>query len=101
MGTKSAWTPERRARQAQIIRRTKPWLRSTGPRTREGKARSSQNAAAFKNDPDARAVYLAMRRLIKNPALALSAPFLPERGEFDWTLIDSDLALPGPEDMSD
>ena len=44
MGTKSAWTPERRARQAEIIRRTKPWESSTGPKTEVGKAASSQNA---------------------------------------------------------
>lgn len=44
MGTKSAWTAERRARQREIIARTKPWEKSTGPKTAEGKARSSQNA---------------------------------------------------------
>jgi hypothetical protein len=44
VGTKSAWTPERRARQSEIIRQTKPWEHSTGPRTEAGKARSSRNA---------------------------------------------------------
>lgn len=44
MGTKGAWTPERRARQAEIIAKTKPWEKSTGPRTPEGKSTSSQNA---------------------------------------------------------
>lgn len=44
MGTKSAWTEERKARQRAIIRATRPWVKSTGPRTEEGKARSSQNA---------------------------------------------------------
>jgi hypothetical protein len=46
MGTKSAWTPERRARQAEIIRATQPWKSSTGPKTPEGKAKSSRNAYA-------------------------------------------------------
>ena len=46
MGTKSAWTPERRARQAEIIRQTQPWKSSTGPRTPEGGAVSSRNAYA-------------------------------------------------------
>lgn len=40
----SAWTVERRARQAEAIRRWRPWEHSTGPRTPEGKARSSRNA---------------------------------------------------------
>lgn len=47
MGTASAWTPERRAKQAEIIRRIKPWENSTGPRTDEGKAASSQNARSL------------------------------------------------------
>jgi hypothetical protein len=37
------WTPERRARQAALIRRWQPWLRSTGPKTAAGKARVAMN----------------------------------------------------------
>jgi len=40
----NGWTPERRARQAELIRQWRPWERSTGARTPEGKAKSSQNA---------------------------------------------------------
>lgn len=40
----TAWTPERRARQAELIRAWKPWEQSTGPRTTEGKATASRNA---------------------------------------------------------
>jgi len=40
----NGWTPERRARQAQKIREWKPWQKSTGPRTPEGKRKVSQNA---------------------------------------------------------
>jgi len=40
----SNWTPERRARQAELIKRWKPWERSTGPRTAEGKEISARNA---------------------------------------------------------
>ena len=40
----SSWTPERRARQAALIRTWKPWERSTGPRTPDGKAKASRNA---------------------------------------------------------
>jgi hypothetical protein len=46
MGTKEAWTPERRARQAELIRQTKPWLKSTGPKTKDGKGVSARNAYA-------------------------------------------------------
>ena len=37
-------TPEHRLRQAERIRTWRPWERSTGPRTDEGKAVSSGNA---------------------------------------------------------
>lgn len=40
----NGWTPERRAKQAELIRKWKPWERSTGPATPEGKARSARNA---------------------------------------------------------
>jgi len=40
----NGWTPERRARQAEAIRRWKPWERSTGPRTEGGKGVVSRNA---------------------------------------------------------
>ena len=40
----NGWTPERRARQSALIRNWKPWERSTGARTLEGKAKASRNA---------------------------------------------------------
>lgn len=40
----NGWTPERRARQAELIRKWRPWEKSTGPRTKAGKAAVSQNA---------------------------------------------------------
>ena len=39
----NGWTPERRLRQAELIRTWRPWSCSTGPRTAEGKATSSRN----------------------------------------------------------
>jgi len=36
-------TPEHRRLRAELIQRWKPWERSTGPRTAEGKATSSRN----------------------------------------------------------
>ena len=40
----NGWTPERRQRQAEQIRRWKPWEQSTGPVTPEGRERVSRNA---------------------------------------------------------
>jgi hypothetical protein len=39
------WTEAARAKQATLIASWKPWSASTGPRTDEGKAKSSRNAA--------------------------------------------------------
>ena len=39
----NGWTPERRARQAELIRAWKPWEQSTGPKSPEGKAIASAN----------------------------------------------------------
>lgn len=40
----NGWTPERRARMAELVRTWRPWEHSTGPRSAEGKARSAGNA---------------------------------------------------------
>ena len=40
----NGWTPERRQRQAEAIRTWRPWERSTGPKTAEGKQRVARNA---------------------------------------------------------
>ena len=37
-------TPEHRKLRAALIRRWKPWEKSTGPKSTEGKVRSAQNA---------------------------------------------------------
>jgi hypothetical protein len=38
------WTANRRAKQKELIQRWKPWEKSTGVKTPEGKAKSSRNA---------------------------------------------------------
>lgn len=38
------WSAERRKKQAQAIRKWKPWEKSTGPKSDAGKTRSSMNA---------------------------------------------------------
>lgn len=40
----NGWTQERRERQAEAIRRWRPWERSTGPTSAEGKSRVARNA---------------------------------------------------------
>ena len=40
----NGWTPERRARQAELIKNWRPWEGSTGPKSTEGKAVVSRNA---------------------------------------------------------
>ncbi|MFN0129105.1 MAG: hypothetical protein ACKV19_20735 [Verrucomicrobiales bacterium] len=40
----NGWSLERRRRQSLLIQTWQPWNQSTGPRTPEGKARSSKNA---------------------------------------------------------
>jgi hypothetical protein len=40
----NGWTDERRAKQAALIHRWKPWEKSTGAKTSEGKAKSARNA---------------------------------------------------------
>jgi hypothetical protein len=57
------WTPERRARQSQAIQRWRPWEQSTGPRSPEGKARSSRNADRGGIRPYMRQVARALREL--------------------------------------
>lgn len=40
----NGWTPERRQRQSKMIRQWKPWEKSTGPTTTQGKKRIALNA---------------------------------------------------------
>ena len=60
-------TPEHRARQAELIRRWKPWEHSTGPRTDEGKQIVSRNA----DKGGMRAMLRELRRVLRDQAEAL------------------------------
>lgn len=44
---KNGWTPERRQRQSELIHTWKPWVRSTGAITPDGKQRAKMNARRF------------------------------------------------------
>jgi hypothetical protein len=67
------WSPAARAREAARIREHKPWLKSTGPRTAGGKARSSRNADKGQIRPRIRELAQTLRRI------AHSIPNFPRR----------------------
>ena len=60
-------TPEHRARQAEAIRRWKPWEHSTGPKSDEGKATVARNA----DKGGTRVVLRELRRALRDQAEAL------------------------------
>ena len=59
------WTPERRAKQAALIGTWKPWERSTGPRSPDGKAKASRNAFKGGERPQLRQMMRTFRELDK------------------------------------
>lgn len=88
MGTASAWTPERRARQAEAIRRWKPWEKSTGPKTAEGKARVSRNAYKGAHREHLKMIAEIGRAGVAMIAIAREA--YSDRNMFAGTLVDKD-----------
>jgi hypothetical protein len=68
------WTEERRRKQAEAIRQWKPWEKSTGPKTAEGKAVCSRNAV---KNPD---LHDALKEI--NEALRGSAAFIRHVNRF-------------------
>lgn len=44
----NGWTPERKAKQSELIHRWRPWEKSTGAKTVEGKAIVAKNAVKYK-----------------------------------------------------
>lgn len=63
----NGWTPQRRARQAKLIRTWRPWERSTGPQSDEGKRRVAKNA----DRGGQRQALRAIGRLLKQHKLGL------------------------------
>lgn len=68
------WTDEERKKQAERCRQNKPWEKSTGPRTKEGKDRSKMNAYTKGN-------YTGEYKVIRR-ALSLHRQFLILSGEY-------------------
>ncbi len=65
---KTAWTPERRAKQAAAVKIWAPWAHSTGPKTKAGKAKSSQNARKHYDEPMRKALRAQARYLAEAKA---------------------------------
>ena len=57
----NGWTSERRARQAELIQRWRPWEKSTGPTTLVGKAIVSRNGWRGSIRPQLRAMAKALK----------------------------------------
>lgn len=64
------WTPEQRLKQSEAIRAWKPWKKSTGAKTPQGKAISSKNATKTGESVFVRELIKEMNRLfrIQNPS---------------------------------
>ena len=58
----NGWTPERRARQAELIRTWRPWEKATGPTSAQGKAVVARNAYAGGFEPAMRVLRAALRQ---------------------------------------
>jgi hypothetical protein len=58
---KRNWTEEQRNSQREAIRASKPWQKSTGPKSDEGKSAASQNANQGGLRPQLRALGQALR----------------------------------------
>lgn len=55
------WTDEQRDRQREAIQDAKPWQKSTGPKSAEGKAAVSKNADRGRLRPQLRALSRTLR----------------------------------------
>jgi len=62
----NGWTPERKLKQQEAIHRWKPWNKSTGPRTANGRANSSQNAVKTGQSSEIRMLIKVMNQLLRN-----------------------------------
>lgn len=60
------WTEEQRQRQRELIQRWKPWMKSTGAKTPEGKRRSSQNSFKTGNSLKIREMIKQLNQLLKD-----------------------------------
>ncbi len=57
----NGWTPERKQRQSELIKKWRPWESSTGPRTPEGKTRAAMRGYKGGVRPMSRKIAKALR----------------------------------------
>lgn len=62
----NGWTQERRRGQSELIQTWQPWIKSTGPRTVQGKAKAAQNAFKGGIRPQLRLIAKALRKQRKS-----------------------------------
>ena len=60
------WLTEERQRQRELIQRWKPWTKSTGAKTPEGKTRSAQNAFKTGKSIEIREMIKQLNKLLKD-----------------------------------
>jgi hypothetical protein len=60
------WTPEQRQRQRELIQLWKPWTKSTGAKTPEGKKKSAQNAFKSGKSLEVREMIKQLNKLLKD-----------------------------------
>lgn len=69
----NGWTQERRERQSLLIRTWRPWEKTTGPKTPEGKAKVSRNAYTGGAWREARQLTKEMNALLREQRDAVEA----------------------------
>lgn len=60
------WSTEERQRQRELIQLWKPWTKSTGAKTLEGKTRSAQNAFKTGKSIEIREMIKQLNKLLKD-----------------------------------
>lgn len=61
----AGWTEERKQRQRELVQSWKPWEKSTGAKTPEGKKRSSRNAVKTGKSLEVRELIKYLNNLLK------------------------------------
>ena len=60
------WTAEQRQRQRELIQSWKPWTKSTGAKTPDGKKKSAQNAFKTGKSLEIREMIKRLNKLLKD-----------------------------------